>query len=72
MYLRELKDVRAQLAVGTMALSHVINNLIVDNLKRADKAACPLVQAELRFLEGCRDLDDAIEKLENDDIGENK
>jgi hypothetical protein len=64
MYLRELEDIRSQLAVGTMALSHVL-----DTLKRLDKAPHSLQQAELRFLEGCRDLNDAIEKIKVDAAG---
>lgn len=61
MYLKELEAIKSQLAVGTMALSHVL-----DTLKRLNKAPHTLQKAEYNLLKGCRDLDNAMEILKTD------
>ena len=61
MYVKELENIRSQLAVGVMALSH-----IVDSLDRLDKVPYSLKRAEMEFLEGCRSLGDAVEELKID------
>lgn len=61
MYVKELEAIRAQFAVGVMALSYVVNTL-----DRLDKIPFSLKRAELEFLEGCRSLNDAMDELKRD------
>jgi hypothetical protein len=65
--IRELESIRAQIAVGTMALTYIL-----DSQKRLGRNAHLLAQAEVDLLRGCSKLDEAIEEMRQHDAANRK